>query len=74
MKNLLITEDCLVAGEHKAAGSIIKNVPNDLAAEIINSGRAVTAPGAIRVADPEPEHRDLEVETPTPTKATRRKA
>jgi hypothetical protein len=78
MKNILITDDCLVAGEHKAAGTIIENAPNDLAAALITSGRAVIAPSApplVRVADPEPTHRDIEVAPSRATaKATRRKA
>jgi hypothetical protein len=62
MKNILITDDCLVNGEPVAAGQILRNVAQPLASELLCSGRAVEAPAGpapqIRVADPEVAHRD----------------
>jgi len=61
MKNLQITESCLVKGEHTEAGTILKDVDNATAADLIVNGRAVEIPEKPEVLnhrDPEPENRD----------------
>jgi hypothetical protein len=58
MKNLRITEDCLVGGQHQAAGTILKNVENRTAAELLISGRAVLADEVVEHRDPVAETRD----------------
>lgn len=63
MKNILITEDCLVKGQHTPAGTKLENVDNTLAAELLASGRAALPPAdkrVIVVPDPEVETRDPE--------------
>jgi hypothetical protein len=62
MKNLKITESCLVKGEHAETGTVLKNVDNALAAELVTNGRAVeiaAKPEVLNHRDPEPENRDL---------------
>ena len=59
MKNLKITQDCAVKGEHTPAGTILENVDNQLAADLIMSGRATIATeDEIENRDPAPENRD----------------
>lgn len=61
MKNLKITESCLVQGQHAEAGTVLKDVDNTLAAELVANGRAVEIPAKQEVLgnrDPEPENRD----------------
>jgi hypothetical protein len=59
MKNLKITQDCAVKGEHTPAGTILENVDNQLAADLIGSGRAVIATNEeLENRDPAPENRD----------------
>jgi hypothetical protein len=61
MKNLKITEACLIKGEHAEVGTVIKNVDNTLAAELVANGRAVEIPEKPEVLnhrDPEAENRD----------------
>jgi hypothetical protein len=43
MKNIEITHDCFVKGEPVAAGDILKDVDNGVAAELLVSGRAKLA-------------------------------
>lgn len=40
MKNILITEDCFVKGQPAEKGTILKNVDNSTAADLLSSGRA----------------------------------
>lgn len=62
MKNLLITSSVEVMGRHCPEGTIVRDVPNDIAAEIIHAGRAEAIPdlppAEIVHADPVVEHRD----------------
>jgi hypothetical protein len=59
MKNLKITQDCAIKGEHTPAGTILENVDNQLAADLIMSGRATIATeDEIENRDPAPENRD----------------
>lgn len=59
MKNLKITQDCAVKGEHTPAGTILENVDNQLAADLIMSGRATIATNEeFENRDPAPENRD----------------
>lgn len=61
MKNLKITESCLVNGEHAEAGTILENVDNAIAADLVVNGRAVEIPAKPEVLgnrDPEAENRD----------------
>jgi hypothetical protein len=70
MKNLLITSDCAVQGQHVAAGTILEHVDNAIAADLLVSGRAVLATAtdpAIQLREPEVETRD-----PKPARKTRR--
>jgi hypothetical protein len=63
MKNIRITEDCLVKGDHVPSGTILKNTPNELAAELLTSGRAeivAAASDEIVIPDPEVSTRDPE--------------
>ena len=41
MKNILIIEDCFVKGELAEKGTVLKNVDNGTAADLLSSGRAV---------------------------------
>jgi len=41
MKNILITEDCFVKAELVEKGTILQNVDNGTAADLLSSGRAV---------------------------------
>lgn len=41
MKNILIIEDCFVKGELTEKGTVLKNVDNGTAADLLSSGRAV---------------------------------
>lgn len=61
MKNIKITIDCLVKGEHQAAGTKLQNVDNHVAADLIATGRAVEIPAKPEVLtsrDPEAENRE----------------
>ena len=60
MKNLKIIESCLVQGQHEEAGTILKNVDNSIAAQLIVSGKAVIINGTqeVQSRDPKPENRD----------------
>jgi len=60
MKNLRITENCLIKGEHTEAGTVLENVEADLADQLLTSGRAVLIKQApeIENRDPAPENRD----------------
>lgn len=59
MKNLKITESCLVNGEHVDAGTLLENVGNALAAELVCNGRATIATNEeFENRDPVPETRD----------------
>lgn len=61
MKNLKITEACLVNGKHAEAGTVLENVDNGLAADLVSNGRAVVVPATYEVignADPEVENRE----------------
>lgn len=61
MKNLKIVESCLVKGEHVEAGTVLKDVENGLAAELVTNGRAVEIPAkpeVLNTRDPEAENRD----------------
>lgn len=65
MKNLRITESCLVLGQHVEVGTILRDVDNPLAAYLVANNRAVVITEAVVDPDPAPEHRD----PPTTTKA-----
>jgi hypothetical protein len=63
MKNLKFLQSCLVSGQHVEAGTILENVDNHVAAELIEGGRAKLAttetftqrdPEVIKNRDPEP--------------------
>lgn len=59
MKNLKITQDCAIKGEHTPAGTILENVDNQLAADLIMSGRATIATNdEFENRDTPPENRD----------------
>lgn len=61
MKNLKIIDSCLVHGEHVEAGTVLKDVENGLAAELLMNGRAVEIPAnpeVLNTRDPEAENRD----------------
>lgn len=61
MKNLKIIQSCLVGGEHTEAGTVLKNVDNHIAAELVHSGRAEEIKGDHEVIgnrDPEVTDRD----------------
>lgn len=63
MKNLRITESCLVRGSHTEAGTVLRDVDNSTAADLIMNGRAVivkeSAPGiVIQNQTPAVENRD----------------
>ncbi len=61
MKNLRITQSCLVNGDHQEPGTELKNVDNAIAADLVSSGRAVEIQEKSEVLgtrDPEPENRD----------------
>lgn len=59
MKNLVVTDPCLIKGEHTEAGTVLENVENDLAAELLTSGRARLATNEeFENRDPAPENRD----------------
>lgn len=47
MKNILITSDCLHKGKHVEKGTILKNVDNSSAAQLLVSGRAKLFKGAV---------------------------
>lgn len=67
MKNIRILSDCLVNGEHTPAGTVMKNVENAVAADLVVSGRAIEIPNKPEVLenrDPKTEDRD-----PKPAKA-----
>jgi len=71
MKNLKIVESCLVKGAHVEAGTLLKNVDNSTAADLLGNGRAVIVnliPATATI-----EHREPVVETRDP-KAKGRKA
>jgi hypothetical protein len=40
MKTIKITDDCLLDGTHTKAGTVLKNVSESLAAQLLSSGRA----------------------------------
>lgn len=64
MKNLKIIAACLISGEHTEAGSLLENVNNALAADLVSSGRAVVVAAEYEVLghpDPAPQNRDLKV-------------
>jgi len=50
MKNILIIEDCFVKGELAEKGTVLKNVDNGTAADLLSSGRAVIS--AAKVEEP----------------------
>lgn len=61
MKNLKISEDCLIKGEHTPAGTVLENVENGLAADLVGSGKAVEIPAkpeVLNTREPEAENRD----------------
>lgn len=61
MKNIKITQACLVEGQHQDVGAVLKNVDNQVAADLVHSGRAVVIPEKPEVLgnrDPDPENRD----------------
>ena len=61
MKNIKITQACLVNGQHQEAGAVLKNVDNHVVADLVHSGRAVVVAeqhDVIGNRDPEPENRD----------------
>lgn len=59
MKNLRILQDFAIGGIHTTAGTILENVENILAAELLTTGRAALATNEeIENRDPSPEHRD----------------
>lgn len=61
MKNLKITSSCLVNGEHAEAGSVLENVDNAIAADLVMNGRAEEIKGDHEVIgnrDPEVTDRD----------------
>jgi hypothetical protein len=59
MKNLRITQDCAIKGEHTPAGTILENVDNQIAADLIMSGRATIATNEeIENRDPATQNRD----------------
>lgn len=61
MKNIKITQACLVEGQHQDVGAVLKNVDNQVAADLVHSGRAVVIPEKPEVLgnrDPEPGNRD----------------
>ncbi len=63
MKDIQILSDCLVKGQHVAAGTTLKDVDTSTAADLITTGRATEVkrkPNVIRVPDPAPVHRDPE--------------
>lgn len=41
MKNLRIIQSCIYNGEHTEAGTILKNIDNGVAAELVVNSRAV---------------------------------
>jgi len=61
MKNLRILSGVEIKGEHVAENSVVENVPNEIAAELIVAGRAEVIPikgKNIIVPDPVAENRD----------------
>jgi hypothetical protein len=59
MKNLLITQSCLIHGNHTEAGTVLENVENPLAVDLINAGRAcIMENDELHTRAPMPEHRD----------------
>lgn len=71
MKNLRIIESCLANGQHAEAGTIIQNVADHVAADLLANGRAVIVSGAtekVSTRDPEPENRDPVSAPPPETK------
>lgn len=61
MKNLKITESCIVNGEHAEAGTVLKDVDNTTAADLVANGRAVEIPAkpeVLNTRDPEADNRD----------------
>ena len=50
MKNILITEDCFVKAELVEKGTVLQNVDNGTAADLLSSGRAVIS--AAKVEEP----------------------
>lgn len=62
MPNLIITTSCLLHGRHVEAGSVLKDVAAQDAADLITAGRAVV----IEHRAPQIEHRD-----PKPAKPVR---
>jgi hypothetical protein len=76
MKNLRILSPVEVLGQHRAEGEIVEGVDNSLAAQLVESGRAVDVPSIapqIRIPDPEPESRDPEAEQADVDKPATRK-
>lgn len=62
MKNLLITESCFMVGKgHIQDGTILENVEESLALELISSGRAVYTNEELVVREPEIVNRDPKV-------------
>lgn len=71
MKTIQILEDCLHKGKHLEARTVLKGVPNDEAADLVTSGRAIEVrePHTVRGPAPAVEHRDPVVETRDPEPA-----
>lgn len=67
MKNIRIISPVEINGKHVEENTIVENVDNALAAELVAAGRAVVIPAKpkkIEVRDPLVDHRDLKPEKP----------
>lgn len=75
MKNIEITESIIYQGEHCAKGSVLKNVDNGIAAELITSGRAKELkPETTKIVVPgNPEEHDETEKAPTEKKVKGKK-
>lgn len=63
MKSVRIIESCLALGQHAEAGTILRDIPDPVANDLIANGRAVVVQGESPLENREPE---LENRDPKP--------